>query len=475
LKEKLQTFFRSNGKTDQETNTLNSVQAVCDKVSMILAVIFFIGTLLCYVLTVNAEETAEYIFTTSHSETSVGSDVTVVYSRKLSSANDFEVIRVDCIEYGFSSSYFYTVFKNPTITEPCLTEVRYIDGSESSVYTFSTSSMAKYTVNDDEYYFCPVISFFNEYEGFKIVNTWSNVDYEYSYGEYSSAMHGDIYAKYLNGELTYVNSNSTYTYNSALDFTHISAEYNLKYTIKKDLTGAWNFITPSEAGIQFHWTNNQNIDNAYLKFDIYGTFYDSMWATSGTYTHVTVDGVSKSDCAYLLKQSNLVELARQALGADSGHGLDINYIYVQAYGNIDGALARSRIYKFNNELISDYGNASSEYDEYVPEITSGISLPTDYELDDALIDPEATEPSADTTSTTVITTPVDDLDYTSYYDEQSLLKALTKFYDMLKSMVLTLGQFPTLFANVFSFLPNEITVLICGSLLLCIFLRFIGR
>ncbi|MBQ7943482.1 MAG: hypothetical protein IJ326_05400 [Lachnospiraceae bacterium] len=415
-------------------------------------------------------------FTVSETEVDSSSNATTTETTVFSCTVPFEVARIDYTLDEVNYSEYYALFTNYDKTETLTVTV---DGTLFASYYLSDISSKE---SGDNYYGIYRIAetingYYTTTRYFQ--HTADAVDYIYNYGEYTSTIWSEIFDMYINGELLKDTENEetqpTYIYNSALDFAQISAEYNLKYTIKKDLTGAWNFISPSEAGIQFHWTNNRSVDDAYLKFDIYGTFYDSMWATSGTYTHITVSDVNKSDCAYLLQQNNLVELARQANGVENGHGLDINYIYVQAYGTVDGVLSRSRIYKFNNELISDYGNADSEYDEYVPEITSGVSLPVDYELDETLTDPEVVEPDADTTSTTVITTPVDDLDYTSYYDEESLLKALTKFYDMLKNIISTLGQFPTLFANVFSFLPAEITVLICGSLLACIFLRFIGR
>lgn len=48
-------------------------------------------------------------------------------------------------------------------------------------------------------------------------------------------------------------------------------------------------------------------------------------------------------------------------------------------------------------------------------------------------------------------------------------------YDCFKSFIDTLGQFPKLLGNVFTFLPPQVTVFLCAILIVCVILRLLGR
>lgn len=268
---------------------------------------------------------------------------------------------------------------------------------------------------------------------------------------------------------------STAIYNKDLDFSTISADYKTKYTIEKDNDGHWNFITPDEAGIQFDWTNRTDIDGAYVRFNVYGEYYDSFWSTSYTNTYVTLTCERKNDLTYLCNQKQMISLAKEKCNGSKGYGFVVNYIYVQAFAKIDGTLYRSRIYKFNSGLVSDYGNADDEDDEWVPEVTGGDSMPEDYEPDPDNPDPEKTEPAPDKDDDTVIDYPVEDNPDVIINDDTTYLEAFKQFINVMKQGIAYLGDFPSLINSVFSFIPSIFLVFIGVGFAVALVLRFLGR
>lgn len=268
---------------------------------------------------------------------------------------------------------------------------------------------------------------------------------------------------------------SSASYNKDLDFASISADYKVKYTIEKDSNGHWDFVTPDEAGIQFDWINRTDIDGAYVKFNVYGEYYDSFWSTSYTNTYVTLTCERKNDLSYLCLQKDMLSLAKEKVGGSKGYGFVVNYIYVQAFAEIDGVLCRSRIYKFNSDLISDYGNADSEDDEWFPEITDGTPMPDDYEPDPDNSDPEKTEPAPDPDDDTIIDTPVDDDTTFEDFDVEAFLELFKQFSKGLMQGCSYLGIVPTMIKEVFGFLPTSIISFIGFGFLVAIVLRVLGR
>lgn len=264
-------------------------------------------------------------------------------------------------------------------------------------------------------------------------------------------------------------------YNRDLDFLTLKGDYKVKYTIEKDGNGKWNFITPDEAGILFEWTNRKDIDGAYVKITAYGEFYEGFWASTYTNTGITVSDIRRNDLSYLLMQKDMVSIAQSNLGKPSGFGFVVKYMYIQSFGTIDGQFCRGRIYKLDSDLVTDYGNAGSEYDEYFPEITDGDSMPPEYEPDPDDPDPEKTEPDPDPDDDTTIITPVPKPDDPIFDSDLDLLKALSVFFDGLKSSMVLLGNFPAFIANIFGFLPSSVISLIGLSIVAVIILRFIGR
>lgn len=264
-------------------------------------------------------------------------------------------------------------------------------------------------------------------------------------------------------------------YNRDLDFLTLKGDYKVKYTIEKDGNGKWNFITPDEAGILLEWTNRKDIDGAYVKVTAYGEFYEGFWASTYTNTGITVSDIRRNDLSHLLRQKDMVSLAQSSLGKPSGFGFVVKYMYIQSFGTIDGQFCRGRIYKLDSDLVTDYGNADSEYDEYFPEITGGDSMPPEYEPDPGDPDPEKTEPDPDPDDDTTIITPVPKPDEPVFDSDLDLLKAVSVFFDGLKSSMVLLGDFPAFIANIFGFLPSPVISLIGLSIAAVIVLRFIGR
>lgn len=267
----------------------------------------------------------------------------------------------------------------------------------------------------------------------------------------------------------------TAVYNRDLDFLTLKGDYKVKYTIEKDGNGKWNFITPDEAGILLEWTNRKDIDGAYVKVTAYGEFYEGFWASTYINTGITVSDIRRNDLSHLLRQKDMVSLAQSGLGKPSGFGFVVKYMYIQSFGTIDGQFCRGRIYKLDSDLVTDYGNADSEYDEYFPEITDGDSMPPEYEPDPDDPDPEKTEPDPDPDDDTTIITPVPKPDDPIFDSDLDLLKALSVFFDGLKSSMVLLGNFPAFIANIFGFLPSSVISLIGLSIVAVIILRFIGR
>lgn len=267
----------------------------------------------------------------------------------------------------------------------------------------------------------------------------------------------------------------TAVYNRDLDFLTLKGDYKVKYTIEKDGNGKWNFITPDEAGILLEWTNRKDIDGAYVKVTAYGEFYEGFWASTYINTGITVSDIRRNDLSHLLRQKDMVSLAQSGLGKPSGFGFVVKYMYIQSFGTIDGQFCRGRIYKLDSDLVTDYGNADSEYDEYFPEITDGDSMPPEYEPDPDDPDPEKTEPDPDPDDDTTIITPVPKPDDPIFDSDLDLLKALSVFFDGLKSSMVILGNFPAFIANIFGFLPSSVISLIGLSIVAVIILRFIGR
>ena len=267
----------------------------------------------------------------------------------------------------------------------------------------------------------------------------------------------------------------TAVYNRDLDFLTLKGDYKVKYTIEMDGNGKWNFITPDEAGILLEWTNRKDIDGAYVKVTAYGEFYEGFWASTYINTGITVSDIRRNDLSHLLRQKDMVSLAQSGLGKPSGFGFVVKYMYIQSFGTIDGQFCRGRIYKLDSDLVTDYGNADSEYDEYFPEITDGDSMPPEYEPDPDDPDPEKTEPDPDPDDDTTIITPVPKPDDPIFDSDLDLLKALSVFFDGLKSSMVLLGNFPAFIANIFGFLPSSVISLIGLSIVAVIILRFIGR
>lgn len=270
-------------------------------------------------------------------------------------------------------------------------------------------------------------------------------------------------------------SETSAVYNKALDFASISADYKVKYTIEKNKDGHFEFITPDDAGIQFDWINRTDIDGAYVKFTLYGEYYDSFWSTTYTNTYVTLTCDRKNDLTYLCKQKDMLLQAKEKCNGSKGYGFVVNYIYVQAFAKIDGTLCRSRIYKFDSDLVSDYGNADSEDDEWFPEITGGDSMPEEYEPDPENPDPEKTEPKPDKDDDTVVDTPIDNDPDVIINDDVTYLEAFKQFINVMKQGISYLGDFPALVAKVFSFIPPIFILFIGIGFAVALLLRFLGR
>lgn len=270
-------------------------------------------------------------------------------------------------------------------------------------------------------------------------------------------------------------SETSAVYNKVLDFASISADYKVKYTIEKNKDGHFEFITPDDAGIQFDWINRTDIDGAYVKFTLYGEYYDSFWSTTYTNTYVTLTCDRKNDLTYLCKQKDMLLQAKEKCNGSKGYGFVVNYIYVQAFARIDGTLCRSRIYKFDSDLVSDYGNADSENDEWFPEITGGDSMPEEYEPDPENPDPEKTEPKPDKDDDTVVDTPIDNDPDVIINDDVTYLEAFKQFINVMKQGISYLGDFPALVAKVFSFIPPIFILFIGIGFAVALLLRFLGR
>lgn len=264
-------------------------------------------------------------------------------------------------------------------------------------------------------------------------------------------------------------------YNKNLDFSYLKGDYKVKYTIERDSDGRWSFVNPDEAGIQLDWFNRKDIEGAYVKISVYGEFYEDFWNSSYANTVVTISDIDRNSLSYLLKQKDLIELAKTVLNKKSGYGFVVNYLYIQSFGVIDGRLCHGRIYKLNSDLVTDYGNADSEGDEYFPEITEGVPMPPEYVPDPDDPDPERTEPRPDPDDDTPIITPVPEPDEPAFDTDLDLLKALNSFFEGLKSSMTLLGDFPAFIANIFCFLPSSVISLISLGIISVIILRFIGR
>ena len=188
-----------------------------------------------------------------------------------------------------------------------------------------------------------------------------------------------------------------------------------------------------------------------------------------------MSNIRRNDLSYLFKQKDMVSLAKSSLNKTNGFGFVVKYMYIQSFGTVDGQFCRGRIYKLNADLVTDYGNADAENDEYFPEITDGDPMPPEYEPAPDDPDPEKTEPDPDPDDDTTIITPIPKPDEPIFDSDLDLLKALSIFFDGLKSSIALLGNFPAFIANIFGFLPSSVISLIGLSIVAVIVLRFIGR
>lgn len=337
-----------------------------------------------------------------------------------------------------------------------------------------------YTVSLESYkgvYYCSLASITSGISNKNCILTGIINLRQTSYTKFDDALKADIDNGYFDlSKDDYKDADETSAvYNKNLDFASISADYKVKYTIEKNKEGHFEFITPDEAGIQFDWSNRTDIDGAYVKFNLYGEYYDSFWSTTYTNTYVTLTCDRKNDLTYLCKQKNMIAQAKEKCNGSKGYGFVVNYIYVQAFANIDGTLCRSRIYKFDSDLVSDYGNADSEDDEWVPEITGGDSMPEDYEPDPENPDPEKTEPEPDKDDDTVVDTPIKYDPDVVINDDVTYLEAFTQFINVMKQGISYLGDFPLLVSKVFSYIPSIFLLFIGVGFAVALLLRFLGR
>lgn len=317
-----------------------------------------------------------------------------------------------------------------------------------------------------------------KYDGYDVVETWSGFANLKVVPDWDSIPTAEEIID--SGALdftkdSYKEETDSSGYNKDLDFSYLKGDYKVKYTIEKNSDGMWNFVTPDEAGIQLDWLNRKDVDGAYVRISIYGEFYEDFWNSSYVNTFVTISGVSRNSLSCFLKQKELISLAQSGLNKNSGYGFAINYLYVQSFGVIDGRLCHGRIYKLNSDLVTDYGNADGEDDEYFPEITEGVPMPPEYEPDPDDPDPEKTEPRPDPDDDTTIISPVPGPGDPVFDSDLDLLKALDAFFEGLKSSVVLLGDFPAFISNVFCFLPSSVITLISLGVVSVIILRFIGR
>lgn len=407
-----------------------------------------------------------------------------VYSRShsiyINGDGHFNVRSVDILNLANEAHIYYVyVFSDkPFTTKGPLYDS--VDGETTiyEIYNNSDKGTTKRLFGDNLYYYSVYdIGVIGENDELISFTSPNKLTFTSSTGSYDSE---DI-QKYIESTLDLSKDDykepdeTSAVYNKNLDFASISADYKVKYTIEKNKEGHFEFITPDDAGIQFDWSNRMDIDGAYVKFNLYGEYYDSFWSTTYTNTYVTLTCDRKNDLTYLCKQKDMLAQAKEKCNGSKGYGFVVNYIYVQAFANINGTLCRSRIYKFNSDLVSDYGNSDSEDDEWVPEITGGDSMPEDYEPDPENPDPEKTEPEPDKDDDTVVDTPIKYDPDVVINDDVTYLEAFKQFINVMKQGISYLGDFPLLVSKVFSYIPPIFLLFIGVGFAVALLLRFLGR
>lgn len=250
-------------------------------------------------------------------------------------------------------------------------------------------------------------------------------------------------------------------------------------TLSKTDSG-WNFVMPSEAGVDVNWTYKKHIDGSFMRLTYKGKFRKSILDVSyvdkqiviggeGIDATVVIDNIDCSNTDYFISYQDLLAKCKEQNNFDKGYNFEIENIYVQRFAKIGDNLCRSRLYRVGMEMRTDISTDGSASDTITLKPTTAVKGTTDSSSDNFVGDTD----QSDFVTDIVADKPITDIDFSD--GDNTFLQQFLWFYNCLQSLKKSIGQFPALIAEVFSFLPSQFILFIGLAISAVIVLRLIGR
>lgn len=250
-------------------------------------------------------------------------------------------------------------------------------------------------------------------------------------------------------------------------------------TLSKTDSG-WNFVMPSEAGVNVNWTYKKQVDGSFMRLTYKGKFRKSILDVSyvdkqiviggeGVDATVVIDNIDCSNTDYFISYQDLLAKCKEQNNFDKGYNFEIENIYVQRFAKIGDNLCRSRLYRVGMEMRTDISTDGSASDTITLKPTTAVKGTTDSSSDNFVGDTD----QSDFVTNIVADKPITDIDFSD--GDNTFLQQFLWFYNCLQSLKESIGQFPSLIAEVFSFLPSQFILFIGLAISAVIVLRLIGR
>lgn len=250
-------------------------------------------------------------------------------------------------------------------------------------------------------------------------------------------------------------------------------------TLSKTENG-WNFIMPSEAGVDVNWTYKKDIEGSFIRLTYKGKFRKSILDVSyvdkqiviggeGVDATVIIDNIDCSNTDYFISYRDLLEKCKEQNNFDKGYNFEIENIYVQRFAKIGDNLCRSRLYRVGMEMRTDISTDGTGSDTITLKPTTAVKGTTDSTSDNFAGDSD----QSDFVTDIITDKPITDIDFSD--GNNTFLQQFLWFYNCLQSLKSAIGQFPALIAEIFSFLPSQFILFIGLAISVVIVLRLIGR
>lgn len=250
-------------------------------------------------------------------------------------------------------------------------------------------------------------------------------------------------------------------------------------TLSKTDSG-WDFVMPSEAGVNVNWTYKKQVDGSFMRLTYKGKFRKSILDVSyvdkqiviggeGVDATVVIDNIDCSNTDYFISYQDLLAKCKEQNNFDKGYNFEIENIYVQRFAKIGDNLCRSRLYRVGMEMRTDISTDGSASDTITLKPTTAVKGTTDSSSDNFVGDTD----QSDFVTDIVADKPITDIDFSD--GDNTFLQQFLWFYNCLQSLKKSIGQFPALIAEVFSFLPSQFILFIGLAISAVIVLRLIGR